>query len=51
MAAATERVLLNPAAAAAVARHARQRARERFHPEVVARRHLEIYREVLNSVS
>ena len=51
MAAAIERVLLNPAAAAEVARHARQRARERFHPEVIARRHVEIYREVLSSVS
>jgi glycosyltransferase involved in cell wall biosynthesis len=26
---------------------ARQQARERFHPQVIARRHLEIYREVL----
>jgi glycosyltransferase involved in cell wall biosynthesis len=47
MAAAIERVLFNAAAAAEVARHARQRARERFHPDVIARRHLDIYREVL----
>jgi len=25
--------------------------RERYHPEVIARRHLEIYREVLNTLS
>jgi len=40
--------LLNPSVAARVTQQARQRARERFHPEAVARRHLEIYREVLN---
>jgi glycosyltransferase involved in cell wall biosynthesis len=51
MAAAVEKVLVNPSAAAEVARQARQRARESFHPEVIARRHLEIYREVLNSVN
>jgi glycosyltransferase involved in cell wall biosynthesis len=51
MAAAIEKVLVNPSAAAEVARQAHQRARELFHPEVVARRHLEIYREVLSSVS
>ena len=47
MAAAVERVLLNPAAATEVARNARQSARQRFHPEVIARRHVEIYQEVL----
>jgi glycosyltransferase involved in cell wall biosynthesis len=51
MAAAVEMVLLDRTAAAEVARHARQRARERFHPEVIARRHVEIYREVLSNVS
>ena len=51
MAAAVEKVLVNPAAAAAVARRARQCALDRFHPRVIARRHLEIYREVLGSVS
>jgi glycosyltransferase involved in cell wall biosynthesis len=51
LSAAVEGVLLNPSAAGEVARHARQRARERFHPEVIARRHLEIYREVLSSAS
>jgi glycosyltransferase involved in cell wall biosynthesis len=47
MAAAVEKVLVNPSAAAEVARQAKQRARERFHPSVIVRRHVEIYREVL----
>ncbi len=51
MTAAVEKVLTDPAAAATVAGQARQQARERFHPEVVARQHLEIYREVLSRVS
>ena len=51
MAAAVEKVLVNRATATEVARQARKRARERFHPEVIARRHLEVYREVLSSVS
>jgi glycosyltransferase involved in cell wall biosynthesis len=51
MAAAIEKVLVNPSAAMAVADEARRRARERFHPEAIARRHLDIYREVCNSVS
>ena len=51
MAAAIEKVLVNPSAAAEVAGQARQRARERFHPEIVARRHLGIYREALSSAS
>lgn len=45
--AAVEHVLADPAAAAAAAGQARQRARECFHPELVARRHLEVYAEVL----
>ncbi|HOX55656.1 MAG TPA: glycosyltransferase family 4 protein [Candidatus Paceibacterota bacterium] len=48
MATAVEKLLVNPTAAAEIARQARASARERFHPEVVAGRHLEIYREVLN---
>ena len=48
MSAAVEKVLTNPTAAAGVAHQARRCARERFHPEVIARRHLEIYREVLS---
>jgi glycosyltransferase involved in cell wall biosynthesis len=47
MAAAVERVLVNPPIAAAVARQAKQCAHARFHPTVIARRHVEIYREVL----
>jgi len=47
MAAAVERLLAHPEAAAGMAREARQRARDRFYPEAIARRHLEIYREVL----
>ena len=34
-----------------VARGGRQRAQERFHPDVIARRHVKIYREVLGRVS
>jgi glycosyltransferase involved in cell wall biosynthesis len=44
---AIEQVLVKPGAAMAVARQARERAREQFHPEVIARRHVEIYQEVL----
>jgi glycosyltransferase involved in cell wall biosynthesis len=47
MAGAVEKALGNPAALMEVARKAKTRARERFHPLVVAKRHLEIYREVL----
>jgi glycosyltransferase involved in cell wall biosynthesis len=44
---AVERALAAPDAAAQVARQAKERAKERFSPAVVARRHVEIYREVL----
>src|SRR5207248_492010 len=44
---AIEKVLSNPGAARDLAVRAKLRARERFHPEVIARRHLEIYSEVL----
>jgi glycosyltransferase involved in cell wall biosynthesis len=47
MASEVEKILADPAAAAKMARQAKTRARERFHPRVVAQRHLEIYREVL----
>jgi glycosyltransferase involved in cell wall biosynthesis len=50
MRAAIERVLGNPAGAREVARQAKLRAKARFHPEVIARRHMEIYREVLNAL-
>jgi glycosyltransferase involved in cell wall biosynthesis len=48
---AIDRALADSAAREAVAREAKRKARERFHPLVIARRHLEIYREVLASVS
>jgi glycosyltransferase involved in cell wall biosynthesis len=51
MLAATEKILSQPEFARALAVEANRCARERFHPAVVARRHLEIYREVLNSRS
>jgi glycosyltransferase involved in cell wall biosynthesis len=49
MAAAIERVLVDPSAAAAMAKRAHRSACERFHPKVVAQRHVEVYREVLGS--
>ena len=47
MAAATEKVLADPGAATGMARRAKARARDRFHPVAIARRHLDIYREVI----
>jgi hypothetical protein len=32
-----------------MAREARRQAEERFHPKVIARRHVDIYREVLGT--
>ena len=46
-AAGVARLLDDPAQAARLARTARAAARERFHPQIIAQRHLEIYREVL----
>ena len=46
-----ERVLSNPAAAREVARQAKLRAKARFHPAVIARRHVEIYQELLSGLS
>jgi glycosyltransferase involved in cell wall biosynthesis len=51
MLAATGKILSQPEFARALALAANRRAKERFHPLVVARRHLEIYREVLNTRS
>ena len=48
MRAGVERALVNRSATAEMAKLARQRARERFHPKVIAKRHIEIYREVLS---
>ena len=42
-----QRVLTNPVEAREVAREAKRVARERFHPSLIARRHVELYREVL----
>ena len=41
--------LENPSAAWKLAKVARQNARNRFHPTIIARRHMEIYQEVLSS--
>jgi glycosyltransferase involved in cell wall biosynthesis len=41
------RLLEDPALSARLATAAKLEARARFHPDVIARRHLEIYREVL----
>ena len=45
--AAVEKALADPSAAARMAERAKRAAHERFHPLVIARQHLEIYREVL----
>ncbi len=45
------KLLENPNLRRQLAVEAKQGARERFHPTVVARRHLEIYREVLSTCS
>ncbi len=51
MRAAVENILAHPQASQEMAARAKTRARERYHPVVIARRHLEIYRELLNKVS
>lgn len=48
---AVEKMLANPAAMPELAARAKQQALARFHPRVIASRHLEIYREVLNNPS
>jgi glycosyltransferase involved in cell wall biosynthesis len=48
MAGAVEKILTQPEFARTLASSANQSAHERFHPSAIARRHLEIYREVLN---
>ena len=47
MQAQVEKALDSPEATAEMARRAKKLAQERFHPRVVARRHVEIYRDVL----
>lgn len=49
IASAVGRMLADPAARARMAAKARERAKERFDPRVVADRHLEIYREALRA--
>ena len=49
MGGAVEKLLAQPELARTLAREANRRAQERFHPVVIARRHLEIYREVLEA--
>ncbi len=49
MRAGVEVFLSQPAKAREMGHYARQRARERFHPRVIARRHVEIYSELLAS--
>jgi glycosyltransferase involved in cell wall biosynthesis len=51
MSQAMERVLANSPAARETAVRAKRAAQERFHPKIIARRHVEIYREVLSSDS
>jgi glycosyltransferase involved in cell wall biosynthesis len=49
MAAGVQRLLDNPQEALELTKTAKALARERFHPLAIARRHLEIYREVLST--
>ena len=51
MGGAVEKILAEPELARALATGAKQSARARFYPAVIARRHLEIYREVLGTRS
>ena len=51
MKAGVSRILNDLPAAAGMAARAKQSARQRFHPLIIARQHLEIYREVLNNRS
>jgi glycosyltransferase involved in cell wall biosynthesis len=51
MAGAVEKILAQPELARALAAEANRCAHERFYPAVIARRHLEIYREVLGTKS
>ena len=50
MSGAVQRLLEQPEFARTLAGEANRRARERYHPRVVARRHLEIYQEILGQV-
>lgn len=50
MRAAVEKLLADPGCAASLAEHAMHQAEARFHPRVIAERHIEIYREVCASI-
>jgi glycosyltransferase involved in cell wall biosynthesis len=49
MAAGVDRILSDKNTAVSLAKNARDQARQKFRPELVARRHLEIYRELLSN--
>ena len=49
MRAAVEKALPNPARTVELAKLAKLQARELFHPKVIAQRHIEIYREILEN--
>ena len=49
MRSAVERLLADAALAARLTANAKVEARDRFHPKVIAAKHIEIYREVLAS--
>ena len=51
MSEAVEKILMDPAAAREMAKRAKQEARERFHPKIIAQSHIEIYQEVLRTAS
>ena len=48
MSSAVEKILTQPESARVMAAEAKRQAHERFHPTVIARRHLEIYRSVIS---
>ncbi len=49
MAKAIERLLAEPELVATLVSNGRRQAREKFHPQVIAQRHLEVYREILHA--
>jgi glycosyltransferase involved in cell wall biosynthesis len=48
---AMEKMLADRASARELAAHAKEQARARFHPGIVARRHIDVYRDVLSGTS
>jgi glycosyltransferase involved in cell wall biosynthesis len=51
MSRAVEKILVDRAAAGELAARAKEQARTRFHPRIIAQRHIDIYREVLSQTS